>query len=517
MLKLKEIANDCSFTNSDEVVKFLFLTHNQNSRVKDALLEKMKGTSTLTECLTIAKTVESTIETEKLSKTFLQNVNKPETIGVDEINGSKRQNCSKSGGRGQRFNQSASRKGGKRQGKCRNCGNNHPPRKCPAYGKECFRCKKPNHFKEFCRSNPQNRSQSPGGGGRQTRKDMNEVDKEDDPFSMYEYDAINVRTVCFTTNVKYTHSANIAFDEVSSDRKLQHLLIDVTVSNKIGNKTTVHVKLDTGASSNLLPYNMFKEIFPQVSVKELCHSSDTNVCLEAYNKSSIKQLGTCCLTVRHGKQSCLCHFFVVPDYCHPILGLNDIHALNLIAIHCHVTDKWSSGNLCPMRLYPTEEDESSFSVFDAVEEKPGSMLTKDAITNGCFSKIFSGIGQFPIEPVSIILSEDAEPVQKPARRVPVALKDKFKQELKSMEKAGIISKLDCNTPTPWLNSYVIVKKPNGSLRICLDPTNLNKYIVQPVCNSHTLDDVSYLLKDAKHFSVFDATKGFFSLTHRCPV
>ena len=91
MLKLKEIANDCNFTNSDEVVKFLFLTHNQNSRVKDALLDKMKGTSTLTECLTIAKTVESNIETEKLSKTFLQNVNKPESTEVDEINRSKRQ------------------------------------------------------------------------------------------------------------------------------------------------------------------------------------------------------------------------------------------------------------------------------------------------------------------------------------------------------------------------------------------------------------------------------------------
>ena len=75
---------------------------------------------------------------------------------------------------------------------------------------------------------------------------------------------INVRTVHFTTNVKYTHNANIAFDEVSSDRKLQHLLTDVTVSNKIGNKTTVHVKLDTGASGNLLPYNVFREIFPQV-------------------------------------------------------------------------------------------------------------------------------------------------------------------------------------------------------------------------------------------------------------
>ena len=90
MLKLKEIANDCSFTNSDEVVKFLFLTHNQTSRVKDALLDKMKGTRSLTECHMIAKTVESTIETEKLSKTFLQNVNKPETTEVNEINRSKR-------------------------------------------------------------------------------------------------------------------------------------------------------------------------------------------------------------------------------------------------------------------------------------------------------------------------------------------------------------------------------------------------------------------------------------------
>ena len=32
-----------------------------------------------------------------------------------------------------------------------------------------------------------------------------------------------------------------------------------------------------------------------------------------------------------------------------------------------------------------------------------------------------------------------------------------------------------------------------------------------MCNSRTLDNVSHLLKDVKHFSVFDATKGFFHL------
>ena len=68
------------------------------------------------------------------------------------------------------------------------------------------------------------------------------------------------------------------------------------------------------------------------------------------------------------------------------------------------------------------------------------------------------MGHFPIEPVDIVPSEDNVPVQKLAHRVSVAMKEKFKKELQSMEKAGIISKLDRNTPTPWLNSNVIVKK-----------------------------------------------------------
>ena len=54
-----------------------------------------------------------------------------------------------------------------------------------------------------------------------------------------------------------------------------------------------------------------------------------------------------------------------------------------------------------------------------------------------------------------------------------------------------------------------MKKPNGSLHICLDPTNLNKEIVRLVCNSQTIDDVVHKLKDAKYFAVFSTSKGFF--------
>ena len=103
------------------------------------------------------------------------------------------------------------------------------------------------------------------------------------------------------------------------------------------------------------------------------------------------------------------------------------------------------------------------------------------------------------------------PVQKPAHRVPVSLKEKYENKFRSMEKHGIISRLNCNTATEWLNSFVMVKKPKGDLRICLDPTDLNKYIVRPVCNLNTLDEVSFKLNNAKFFSVFNATKEFFHL------
>ena len=80
-----------------------------------------------------------------------------------------------------------------------------------------------------------------------------------------------------------------------------------------------------------------------------------------------------------------------------------------------------------------------------------------------------------------------------------------------MVSQGILSKLDdANINVPeWLNSFVVVKKPKGKLRICLDPTDLNPYIVRPVCNARTLDEIIALLKDAVHFAVFDSTKGFF--------
>lgn len=103
-----------------------------------------------------------------------------------------------------------------------------------------------------------------------------------------------------------------------------------------------------------------------------------------------------------------------------------------------------------------------------------------------YSEVFSGTGCLP-DTHHIEIDVTVKPVVHPPRRVPVALRDKFNSLLASlmssnelqkglnrMESTGIIDKVE--VPTDWVNSMVVVEKPNGKLRICLDPKDLNTAI-----------------------------------------
>ena len=74
-----------------------------------------------------------------------------------------------------------------------------------------------------------------------------------------------------------------------------------------------------------------------------------------------------------------------------------------------------------------------------------------------------------------------------------------------MVKDGILTKLDKNQATEWINSFVVVRKPSGKL--CLDPTDINPHIIRPVCNSNTLDNVVHKLSIVFFANSFAATTG----------
>ena len=59
-------------------------------------------------------------------------------------------------------------------------------------------------------------------------------------------------------------------------------------------------------------------------------------------------------------------------------------------------------------------------------------------------------------------------------------------------------------PTKWVNSLVIVEKRNGSLRLCLDPRDLNRAISREHYRIPTAEDIASRLSGKKLFSTVDS-------------
>ena len=107
----------------------------------------------------------------------------------------------------------------------------------------------------------------------------------------------------------------------------------------------------------------------------------------------------------------------------------------------------------------------------------------------------------------IPLSPDATPIQHSPRRVPAALRERLQGTLEDLVKQQIISPV--TEPTPWINSMVVVPKKNGTLRILLDPRDLNRYIQKEHYQLPTIEDIATRLDKAKVFTELDVRSGFW--------
>ena len=225
--KLNSVANDCNFTNKDEIVKFLYLTHNQNTRVCEHLLKELTDTTSLADMLRMARVCGGTVHSEEISKQYLESVKMVKQVdAIHQCNHKRSRSNGKGRGSHRSHSRSQSRKPG---GNCSNCGTNHPPRKCKAYGKEYFHCHKKGHFSQLCHSKQCGRSPGPGvrtqnNNNRHSRHDVHEIDQsQSDDAVQFEQDSI---TIQFKTQLRHK---NIMFDEVSAAPSLQRILTDIYI------------------------------------------------------------------------------------------------------------------------------------------------------------------------------------------------------------------------------------------------------------------------------------------------
>ena len=142
------------------------------------------------------------------------------------------------------------------------------------YGKRCDKCGKINHFKVVCRG-----SQS---------SVVNAIVKEDIHEQESDIKTVNVNFISFKSN----HSMIIAKLKTSSKQ--------ATI--------TVPYKFDTGCDGNIMPFNVFKKIFPNTIEDQLVATKDT-IILIIYNSTTITQLGRCGVVTENNNKCKKCIFF----------------------------------------------------------------------------------------------------------------------------------------------------------------------------------------------------------------
>ncbi len=107
-------------------------------------------------------------------------------------------------------------------------------------------------------------------------------------------------------------------------------------------------------------------------------------------------------------------------------------------------------------------------------------------------------------PMKILLKEDAIPYAvNGARPIPFAQRAEVRRMLDEMVTSAIIAPV--TEPTEWAHPLVIVGKPNGKLRLCVDLTKLNQHVKRPTHPLRsTKDVVAEISPTAQIFSPFDA-------------
>ena len=100
----------------------------------------------------------------------------------------------------------------------------------------------------------------------------------------------------------------------------------------------------------------------------------------------------------------------------------------------------------------------------SVESKENSFLSE-------FSDCFGEIGTLN-KTHHIAIKDNFIAVVTLVLRTPHSLNPKVEKKPKYMVDLDLIEPID--KPTDWVNGLVILEKPNGKLRICVDPRPLNQ-------------------------------------------
>lgn len=262
-------------------------------------------------------------------------------------------------------------------------------------------------------------------------------------------------------------------EEITTNEEiLSNLQVGSIVSNNcwyediLINKHELRVKVDTGAQINVIS----RKICENLKIPIIIQSRSP---IHAFGGFKITPLGIIKVTLENNVGITLnSEFLVVENNCEPILGLFDSRRF-----------KFQIPQINSIKIPLTKE----------------KFLSEN-------KDLFVGLGKFP-GTVSLKLRSNAVPKANPARRMNHLIKSKLLEYLQNFEKIGIIEKV--NECCEWVSNLVVVEKKDKTLRLCIDPRDLNKYLLRDFYPIPTLDEIIPRVAHHKFYTVLDLKDGFF--------
>lgn len=377
---------------------------------------------------------------------------------------------------------------------CKFCGTSHMPRKlsCPAWGKECKKCHKPNHVAEKCNNRStfkfKNRRSKQSHHGRkkayQVESDSDctdSVSEDDDVLTLQLVSDRNEHDVHNVKHVNEIHERNAYKPKIMAIMKVK------------GNPYPITMQIDSGCTCNVLP----DSCLPAGAVL-----SKTKARLQTYDKNKLPVLGTTQLELTNPKNER--KYIVTFQVVHikgnkqkPLIGSSTAQQMGLISVN-------EENIVFPESYMYNVHEVKHTGESPTSQDGTHTGVSKDVIFQK-FTDIFEGVGRMP-GVVHLQVDKEVPPVVMPPRRVPIAIKCKLKEELGRLQSLDIITKVE--GPTDWVSSLVTVVKPSGKLRVCIDPQQLNKALKREQYPLPIIEDVLPQLSKVKVFSKADCKEGF---------
>ena len=124
-----------------------------------------------------------------------------------------------------------------------------------------------------------------------------------------------------------------------------------------------------------------------------------------------------------------------------------------------------------------------------------------------FSDVLKGTPNLTTAAVHKIDTGDAAPIRSSPYKIPQKLEEEVSKEIEMMLHMGIIR----HSISPWVSPVVIVPKPDGTIRFCVDYRKLNKVTKMDAYPIPSMERMIERVACAKFITTIDLTKGYWQI------